>query len=79
MNWTAIIWACVVVAFFCFLVGLFGCTPSANFAAYGSALNGQFNQPLYYPYYSTYNSGWMGPPRLSCMNLGSGVVSCRQI
>lgn len=83
LSWGALIWACVFVAFVCFLLGLFGCTPGANFAAYGSAFNGQFNQPYGYPapayYYAPpYQSQWMGPPRVTCNQLGQ-FYCCREI
>ena len=70
------LWALIVL---CFVTC--GCgTPSANFAAYGSAFNGQFNRaPLYYPapYYYP-QSAWVGPPRFNCYQLGQ-FVRCQQI
>lgn len=81
MNTRTTILLAVALGLLC--VVLWGCTPNANFAAYGSAFNGQFNRSPYYypaPYYypQPWQSQWMGPPRVSCFPLGQ-FVRCQQI
>lgn len=80
MIWLARI--VVVIALVAFIVGAFGCgVPSSNFAAYGSAMNGQFGYPSYYAAPPAYYYP-VAPTRTTCMSLpggGGGWVSCRSI
>lgn len=83
MSIRTILLLAIAFGLFCFVLATWGCTPNANFAAYGSAFNGQLNRELYYypaPYYypQPWQSQWMGPPRINCFNLGQ-FVRCQQV
>ena len=83
MSWNGFIWVMVAIALLAFVVGLLGCAgPGANFATYGSSLNGQFGYPAGAPAFYEPAPFYAYPTRTTCMPLpggGGGWVSCRNI
>lgn len=63
-----------------FLLGVLGCA-NPNLATYPAALNGVWYPSPYYvaPTYWEGQGFWLGPPRVTCSNLGQGITTCREI